>query len=138
MRATMDAIRVRDNLQVMLKKVLPEEGPHELKINDLFSSPELTTMPDNHCAPLLDIIELQNPEPQKLMVFPLMRPFNQPKIQTFGEFVAFFTQICQVRTKTFTSPTFIQKMVLRAFDLCMSEMSPTGGESHFQLSMSPV
>jgi hypothetical protein len=131
MRATMDAIRVQDNLQVMLKKVLPEEGPHELKINDLFSSPELTTMPDNHCAPLLDIIELQNPEPQKLMVFPLLRPFNQPKIQTFGEFVAFFTQICQVRTKTFTSPTFIQKMVLRAFDLCMSEMSPTGGESHF-------
>lgn len=107
----MDAIRVRDNLQVMLKKVLPEEGPHELRINKLFSSPELTTMTDNHCAPLLDIIELQNPEPQKLMVFPLLRPFNQPKIQTFGEFVAFFTQICQVRTKIFISPTFIQKMV---------------------------
>src|SRR6266403_1586786 len=95
----MDAIRVRDNLQVMLKKVLPEEGPHELRINKLFSSSELATMPDNHCAPLLDIIELQNPEPQKLMVFPLLRPFNQPKIQTFGEFVDFFTQICQVRRK---------------------------------------
>ncbi|KAF8494179.1 kinase-like domain-containing protein [Russula emetica] len=95
LRAAMDAIRVRDDLQVMLKKVLPEEGPHELRINKLFSSPELATMPDNHCAPLLDIIELQNPEPQKLMVFPLLRPFNQPKIQTFGEFVAFFTQICQ-------------------------------------------
>jgi hypothetical protein len=97
MRATMDAIRVRDNVPVMLKKVLPEEGPHELRINKLFSSSELATMPDNHCAPLLDIIELQNPAPQKLMVFPLLRPFNQPKIQTIGEFVAFFTQICQVR-----------------------------------------
>ncbi|KAF8494172.1 hypothetical protein F5888DRAFT_1719176 [Russula emetica] len=95
MRAAMDAIRVRDNLQVMFKKVLPEEGPHELRINRLFSSPELATMSDNHSAPLLDIIELQNPEPHKLMVFPLLRPFNQPKIQTFGEFVAFFTQICQ-------------------------------------------
>ncbi len=95
----MDAIRVRDNVQVMLKRVLPEEGPHELGINKLFSSPELATMPDNHCAPLLDIIELQSPEPQKLMVFPLLRPFNQPKTQTFGEFVAFFTQICQVRRK---------------------------------------
>ncbi|KAI0274565.1 hypothetical protein BGY98DRAFT_1098863 [Russula aff. rugulosa BPL654] len=95
MRATMDAIRVRDNVQVMLKKVLPEEGPHELRINELFSSPELATMPDNHCVSLLDVVELQNPEPQKLMVFPLLRPFNQPKIQTFGEFVAFFTQICQ-------------------------------------------
>jgi hypothetical protein len=27
----MDTMRVRDNLQVMLKKVLPEEGPHELR-----------------------------------------------------------------------------------------------------------
>ncbi|KAI0274583.1 hypothetical protein BGY98DRAFT_1188455 [Russula aff. rugulosa BPL654] len=79
MRATMDAIR----------------GPHELRINKLFSSPELATIPGNHCVPLLDVVELQNPEPQELMVFPLLRPFNQPKIQTFGEFVAFFTQICQ-------------------------------------------
>ena len=93
----MDAICMRDDLPVMLKKVFPEEGPHELRTNQRFSSPEVATMPDNHCAPLLDIIELQNPEPQKLMVFPLLRPFNQPKIQTYGEFVAFFTQICQVR-----------------------------------------
>ncbi len=96
----MDEIRMRDNVQVMFKKVVPEEGPHEPRINQLFSSLELATIPDNHCAPLLDIIELQNPEPQKLMVFPLLRPFNQPKIQTFGEFVDFFTQICQVRPKS--------------------------------------
>jgi hypothetical protein len=93
----MDAIRVRDNLHVMLKKVLPEEGPHELRINKLFSSLELAAMPHNHCAPLLDVIELQRPEPQTLMVFPLLRPFNQLKIQTFGEFVTFFTQICEAR-----------------------------------------
>ena len=93
----MDATRVRDDLQVMFKKVLPKEGPHELRINQLFSSPELATMPNNHCAPLLEVIELQHPEPQKLMVSPLLRPFNQPKIQTFGEFVDFFTQICEVR-----------------------------------------
>jgi hypothetical protein len=129
----MDAIRVRDNLQVMLKKVLPGEGPHELRINKLFSSTELATMPDNHCAPLLDIIELQNPEPHKLMVFPLLRPFNQPKIQTFGEFVAFFTQICQVRPKSLSLLLLFRSLFLRVFDLCMSEMSPTGEESHFQL-----
>lgn len=92
----MDATRVRDNLQVMFKRVLPEEGPHELRFNQLFSSPELAAMPNNHCAPLLEVIDLQQPDPQKLMVFPLLRPFNQPKIQTFGEFVAFFTQICEV------------------------------------------
>jgi len=123
----MSAIRVRDDLQVMLKEVLPEEGPHELRMNKLFSSPELAPMPNNHCAPLLDIIELQNPEPHKLMVFPLLRPFDQPKIQTFGEFVAFFTQICQVRPKSSHVLLLFRRCFLRAFDLCMSEMSPTGG-----------
>jgi hypothetical protein len=95
----MDATRVRDNLQVMLKVFRPEDGPHELWINKFFSSPQLTAIPGNHCAPLLDVIELQRPEPQTIMVFPLLRPFNQPKMQTVGEFVAFFTQICQVRPK---------------------------------------
>jgi hypothetical protein len=93
----MDATRVRDNLQVMLKRALPADGPHELMINQQLSSPELAAMAHNHCAPLLDVIELQHPEPQKLMVFPLLRPFNQPKMQTVGEFVDFFTQICKVR-----------------------------------------
>jgi hypothetical protein len=93
----MDATRVRGNLQVMLKRALPGDGPHELTINQRFSSPELAAMPHNHCAPLLDVVELQHSAgPQRLMVFPLLCPFNQPKMQTFGEFVDFFTQICQV------------------------------------------
>jgi hypothetical protein len=83
-------IRVQDNLQVMLKKVLPEEGLHELRINKRFPSPELATMPDNHCAPLLDVIELQNPEPQEFVVFPLLRLLDQHKIQTFGKVVYLF------------------------------------------------
>jgi hypothetical protein len=92
----MDATRTRDNRLVMLKKVLPAEGPHELRITQLFSSSELIRKPHNHCAPLLGVIELRHPEPQKLMVFPFLRPFNNPRMQTFGEFVAFFTQICEV------------------------------------------
>jgi hypothetical protein len=92
----MDAIRTRDGLQVVLKRILPEEGPHELRINQLFSSSALARMPHNHCAPLLDVFELQCPDPQKFMVFPFLRPFNQFKIRTFDEFVAFFSQICEV------------------------------------------
>ena len=124
----MDATRVRDNHQVMLKVIYPAEGPHELMINKFFSSPELAKMPNNHCAPLLEVIELRRPDPQKLMVFPFLRPFNQPKIQTIGEFVSFFTQICEVRV---IRPNFIpvfNKWFYRAFDLCMSEMSPIGTE----------
>ena len=36
----MDALRIEDGRQVMLKKVLPEEGPHKLLITQLFSSPD--------------------------------------------------------------------------------------------------
>ncbi|KAH8989518.1 hypothetical protein EDB86DRAFT_2942809 [Lactarius hatsudake] len=94
-RAVMDAVRVRDNLPVMLKRLFPEEGPYELEVNQLFSSSELAKDPSNHCAPLLDLIELQGPETHKIMVFPLLRPFDCPRFQTFGEFVAFFTQMCE-------------------------------------------
>jgi serine/threonine protein kinase len=93
----MDATRRRDGKHVMLKKIYPEEGPHELVITQLFSSRELVRDPRNHCVPLLDIIEIPQ-NGQKLMVMPLLRPFNDPHFQTFGEFVAFFTQICEVRS----------------------------------------
>jgi serine/threonine protein kinase len=93
----MDATRRRDGKHVMLKKIYPDEGPHELVITRLFSSRELVRDPRNHCVPLLDIIEIPQ-NGQKLMVMPLLRPFNDPHFQTFGEFVAFFTQICEVRS----------------------------------------
>jgi hypothetical protein len=93
----MEATRLKDNLQVTLKKVLPEERSHELRTNWLFSSQDIAKLPDNHCAPLVTVIELQGPdsEPQKLMVFYLLCPFNHSEIQTFGEFVSFFAQICE-------------------------------------------
>ena len=94
----MNATRVRDNLQVTLKIVLPAERPQELRINQLVSSPELAIIPHNYCAPLLDVIELKRPEQQSLlMVFPLLCPFNQSEIQTIKEFVTFFAQICEAR-----------------------------------------
>jgi hypothetical protein len=46
-------------------------------------------------VPLLDVIDIPN-TPQRLMVMPFLRSFNNPRFQTFGEFVAFFTQICEV------------------------------------------
>jgi len=107
----MDATRVRDNLQVMFKRVLPEEGPHEMRINQHFSSPELAQMPNNHCAPLLDVVELQHPEPQKFMVLPLLRPFHRSKIRTLREFVAFFSQICEVHVLPVPRYTGIQYSV---------------------------
>jgi len=91
----MDAIRIQDRLPVILKKVLPVESPHELGFNRLFSSRELAQS-DNHCVPMLEVVELQHSGHHQLMVFPRLLPFHRSRIRTFGEFVVFFTQICEV------------------------------------------
>jgi hypothetical protein len=90
----MDAKRRRDGKQVMLKRVSQQQ---ELEIAQLLSSPELRRDPRNHCVPLLESIKPSNALDQTLIVMPYLRPFNCPRFQTFGEFIAFFTQICDVR-----------------------------------------
>jgi hypothetical protein len=90
----MDATRISDGRPVMLKRLVREEGPFELDINRLFSTEPLHSNPKNHCVHLLDVIELPNQPP--IMVHPLLRPFDSPPIQTFGEFVPLFEQICEV------------------------------------------
>ncbi|KAN0140572.1 Protein kinase-like domain containing protein [Lactarius tabidus] len=92
-RLCMDATRISDGKPVMLKRLLVEEGPHELQINKLFANEPLASNPRNHCAPLLDVIEL--PNDPAIMVHALLRPFYDPKFQTIGEFVTFFAQICE-------------------------------------------
>ena len=90
----MDATRISDGKRVMLKMLPEEEGPYELEINKLFSTEPLASNPRNHCVHLLDVIELPNDPP--ILVHPLLRPYYDPKLQTYGEFVTFFAQICEV------------------------------------------
>src|SRR6266851_8917773 len=93
--AAIDATCIDHGRQVLLKKYLPETAPNELLILRMFSSPRLRDDPHNHCVPLLDEIDLSNND-RKLLVMPLYRRFNNPQFKTYGEFVAFFTQICEV------------------------------------------
>jgi hypothetical protein len=95
MRLGMDATRISDGRPVILKRQLLKEGPYELQINRLFSTEPLASNPRNHCARLLDVIEL--PGDQPIMVHPLLRRHYDPPIRTIGEFVTFFAQICEVR-----------------------------------------
>ncbi|KAI0294559.1 hypothetical protein BC826DRAFT_1104616 [Russula brevipes] len=92
-RVVMDATRISDGKPVMLKAPLLSEGPYELQLNRLFSFEPLLSDPRNHCAPLLDLIELPNEPP--IMVHAQLRPFYDPPMQTYGEFVAFFGQLCE-------------------------------------------
>ena len=90
----MDATRISDGKLVMLKMLPKEEGPYELEINKLFSTEPLASDPRNHCVRLLDVIELPNDPP--IIVHPLLRPFSDPHFQTYGEFVTFFSHVCEV------------------------------------------
>ena len=81
-----------------------EEGPYELEINKLFSTEPLSSSPRNHCVHLLDVIELPNDTP--IIVHPLLRPFYEPPFQTYGEFVTFFAQICEVGSFIFFDGEF--------------------------------
>ena len=92
----MDATRNRDGQQVMLKSLPVKRGQQELEIARRFSSPELRREPRNHCVPLLDTLDLPGICDQNLIVMPFLRPFDEPHFRTYGEFVAFFTQICEV------------------------------------------
>jgi hypothetical protein len=93
LRVCMDATRISDGRPVMLKRLLSEEGPYELQINRLFSTEPLSSNPRNRCVQLLDVIQLPNEEP--IMVHPLLRPFYDPPLRTYGEFVTFFVHICE-------------------------------------------
>jgi hypothetical protein len=104
----MDATRISDGKQVMLKMLPTEEGPHELEVSKLFSTEPLASDPRNHCVHLLDVIELPNDPP--MIVYPLLRPFSDPPLQTYGEFVTFFSHISEVspvssRVKSYSCPT---------------------------------
>lgn len=79
-------------------KIVPNGS--ELEISQFLSSPRLMFESDNHCVPLLDTLELPNEPEQKLIVMPFLRPFDNPRFQTFGEFVSFFSQICDVSLVT--------------------------------------
>lgn len=99
----MDATRISDGRPVMLKQLPSEEGPYELEISRLFSTEPLFTNPRNHCVQLLDVIEL--PDDPPIMVHPLLRPFYDPPFQTYGEFVTFFAQLCEVSSVCFDYTT---------------------------------
>ncbi|KAI0041032.1 hypothetical protein FA95DRAFT_1565793 [Auriscalpium vulgare] len=87
----MDATRAVDGKQVVLKLV-PETCVFEEEMAKLFSAEPHRMVPQNHCIPLEDTLKLPD-KPMPTLVYPRMRPYNDPRFRTFGEVVAFIHQI---------------------------------------------
>ncbi|KAJ7129849.1 kinase-like domain-containing protein, partial [Mycena crocata] len=92
-----DAIRMRDNVSVQLKNIDSQRhdiGQEvEIEIVTYFFSGSLYNDPRNHCVPILEILDVPGEDHCKIMVMPLLREYNHPRFDTFGEAVDFFSQI---------------------------------------------
>lgn len=69
----------------------------ELDIMRSLSSEPLASDPRNNCNPLLDVLPLPDPQDGVVVVTLMLRPFDNRRFETFGEAVAFFSQIFVVR-----------------------------------------
>ncbi|PIL33731.1 hypothetical protein GSI_04356 [Ganoderma sinense ZZ0214-1] len=86
-----DAIRVHKDQRVSIKRTRQETT--EIDIAQFLSSIRTA---DNHCVPILEV--LQDPfEPQRaLVVMPYLRPFNEPDFEAVGEVVDFIHQTLEL------------------------------------------
>ncbi len=96
MYKVLDAVRVKDGSTVMLKQVEKSLHPFESEIGSYLSSPELASDPRNHCCPILEVLQDPLDQDLQLLVMPLLRLFDSPKLATVGEAVDFFRQTFEV------------------------------------------
>ncbi|KAJ6629476.1 hypothetical protein B0H10DRAFT_1987354 [Mycena sp. CBHHK59/15] len=89
----MDATRISDGAFVMLKYIKLEVHPHEVEIGTWFSQEPQASDPDNHCVPIFDVLDVPDVPGRQIIVMPLLRNYDKPRFDTFGEAVEFFSQI---------------------------------------------
>jgi serine/threonine protein kinase len=92
----MDATRISDGAYVALKSIQPSVHPYEIEIGTYLSSESLASNPKNHCVPIYEVLDVSDVDDMVILVMPLLRKYNQPPLQTFGESVDFFQQIFEV------------------------------------------
>ena len=92
----LDSTRISDGARVLLK-LIPDDSAQsgEREVLEYLNAPHLMSDPRNHTVPLLDVVKLPN-SGQLVLVMPLLRWFNNPRFQTVGEAVEFFSQIFEV------------------------------------------
>jgi len=77
----------------MLKIVNKSHHPYEADIGTFFSTQPLVSHPSNHCVPIYDVLQVPDNDNTIILVMPLLRRFDDPRFDTFGEVVAFFKQV---------------------------------------------
>ncbi|KAI0790925.1 hypothetical protein C8Q75DRAFT_80049 [Abortiporus biennis] len=91
----MDATRIKDGREVLLKHISYKQHPHEMAVSSFFTARERNTDPRNHCVRLLDLLDVPYIPDEHILVFPLSREASDPPFETIGEFVEFVRQIIE-------------------------------------------
>ncbi|KAI0320057.1 kinase-like domain-containing protein [Amylostereum chailletii] len=89
----MDVTRMSDGSFVLLKHTYMGEHRDEVEITKFFSSEPIKTDPRNHCVPLLDVFPFPHHPDDFILVLPLLKEFDGPRFETFGEAMSAFTQL---------------------------------------------
>jgi hypothetical protein len=95
----MDAVRISDNLPVILKRASTKSPKHRFETDCTVGMVKKTlrSNPSNHATDIYDIIHLPGEQEYEIMVLPLLRNWDSPCFETIGEAVDFFRQIFEVR-----------------------------------------
>ncbi|KAF8596047.1 kinase-like protein, partial [Ceratobasidium sp. AG-I] len=100
-KLTLDAVRVSDGRQVMIKKLLPstdnsgDDGQKELKIVRHLSSPPLQSDRRNHSMPYLDSFPIPNVSDGTFLVSPLFVEWNKVPLETINQAIDFINQLLE-------------------------------------------
>ncbi|EGN93817.1 hypothetical protein SERLA73DRAFT_78193 [Serpula lacrymans var. lacrymans S7.3] len=82
-----------DGAFVTLKLFKKSRLPYEIEIGQLFSTEPLSSDPANHCVLIYDVLVVPDEEDRAIIVMPLLRFFDDPPFDTFGEVIHFLRQI---------------------------------------------
>lgn len=93
----LDAIRLKDHSQVVIKIIAPSdddrEGEEELEILQLFSTPPYQSDPTNHTVSCLDTFPVPGVEGGVFYVMPLLSRYTAPAFYDLSEIHTFLVQI---------------------------------------------
>ena len=90
----MDARRLKDNAQVIIKRVFPDS--EEIRILRTFQAHQRRHDPANHCVPVLDVFSDDAAPEFTFLVMPLMRQFDDPEFVTVEEALECMEQFLEV------------------------------------------
>lgn len=100
-RLTLDAVRISDGQQVMIKKLLPstddsgDDGEKEFKIVKYLSSSSMREDSRNHSMAYLDHFPIPDVPGGSFLISPLYVPWDTVPLQTVGEAVDLMQQLLE-------------------------------------------